>query len=235
MQIESTIDRLFEASFHLDQMELAYHSANRFRWCLNCFLRSLKEVPDLLTMELQNKPDFPSWMRPRRKALMSDNVVGHFFKLRDGVVHKSMLKPASSGFIGITEGRGIKLGLGLPIDPLEDSDQAMERYLYACARGSDPICLLMPDEESLPCVKRHWALDSSPDRELTEIAAEAWLKVAGLVSDAVVWLGDDAINFSCDLLPEQRVRVKTFDRDHLRQVVRQMKKDLRKGAKSRKE
>lgn len=45
-----------------------------------------------------------------------------------------MLKPASSGSVGFTRGRGMKLGLGLPIDPLSDSKEAIKRYIYTAAK-----------------------------------------------------------------------------------------------------
>ena len=43
------------------------------------------------------------------------------------MVHRHILLPKSAGFVGVIEGRGIKLGFSFPIDPLEDSDHAMER------------------------------------------------------------------------------------------------------------
>jgi hypothetical protein len=53
---------------------------------------------------------------------------------RDYVVHRGNIKLASHGTIGITEGRGIKSGINIPVNPLEDIDTAMERYLFAAAR-----------------------------------------------------------------------------------------------------
>lgn len=52
-KIVASVDRHREAHFYIHMMEHFYHEADAFRWSLNSFLRALKEVPQLLQMELQ--------------------------------------------------------------------------------------------------------------------------------------------------------------------------------------
>ena len=104
-------DRLQEAHFFLHGLEDYYHVADPFRWHLNAFLRAIKEIPQLISMALQNRLGFPDWYGPRREALAADALVGYLAKQRDFVVHRGMLQPRSQGVIGITEGRGMRLGL----------------------------------------------------------------------------------------------------------------------------
>src|SRR5215467_5943318 len=67
-------------------------------------------------------------------------------------------------------GRGMKLGFGIKITPLYDSDHAMHRYLAA----GDVLDILMPDEDSMPCVEREWRLPDF-DEELIDLCSRAWL------------------------------------------------------------
>ena len=99
-QISSSLDRLEEAGWFIRLMEENYHYADRFRWSLNSFLRALKEVQQILTMELQQNKE-ASRLKVRREELSSDGLLSILFKQRDIVVHKQMLKPASSGTVRI--------------------------------------------------------------------------------------------------------------------------------------
>jgi hypothetical protein len=60
------------------------------------------------------------------------------------VVHREMLVPKSRADIGVTEGRGMKLGMSFPVDPLADSDTGMERYLWSVKRAGDDMMGRLP-------------------------------------------------------------------------------------------
>ena len=134
-----------------------------------------------------------------------------------------MLKPASFGTIGITEGRGIKLGIGgISIDPLEDNDVAMLKYVQFTAGMMDSLGILADDEESLPCVEREWKLDAFPDTELTDLAAAAWQHMSELISDTVVWLGGDEMPTTLERGHRNKVRIKMYNRERLREIAEEM-------------
>ena len=95
-RLEPTVDRLQEAHFFLHGLENYYHFADPFRWHLNTFLRAIKEIPQLISMGLQNRPGFPDWYRPKREALSADPLVGYLAQQRDFVVHRGMLKPSGT-------------------------------------------------------------------------------------------------------------------------------------------
>ena len=100
-RIESSLDRFQEAHFWIHALERYYHDAEPFRWHLNAFLRALKEVPQLITMELQNEAGFVAWFRDHRGKLASDPLLNILSKRRDFVVHRGMLLPDSRGTLGI--------------------------------------------------------------------------------------------------------------------------------------
>ena len=217
-KLASTIDRFQEAHMWLHTMEDYYHFADKFRWSLNAFLKALNEVPNLIGIELQNQPGFPKWFRDHRHGLKSDPLIHALSKGRDRVVHKSMLLPKSCAAVGITEGRGMKLGFGMNINPLQDSDHAMHCYLVT----GDFFDILMPDEDSLPCVEREWRL-ADFDEELIDLCARAWLRVGVTVADVLKWLGEDVPHQSLSCRrTHQAVRFKTYRRATLRKWLAEM-------------
>jgi hypothetical protein len=226
VKIPSSIDRLREAEWYIQQMEKHYHHADPFRWCLSSFLRALKEVPQILRMELQGEPGFKEWFRPRYEEVSAVPLVAFFGKQRDTVVHKEMLVPASSGCIGTTEGRGIKIGVGVPIDPLEDSEQAMRLYLLHAATHGDFLGILFDDDESLPCVERSWRLTKYPDKEVLDLAEEAWSRMAELVASVVAWLGGGAVRFVLERRQLHKVSIMTFNREALRAALGEIQSPL---------
>ena len=92
-KLQSTLDRFDEVHWHIHQMEKYYHFADKFRFSFNSFVRCLKEVPQILQMELQNVSGFKEWFKDRHKKLRTDPLVNHLFKTRNFVVHRGMLLP----------------------------------------------------------------------------------------------------------------------------------------------
>jgi hypothetical protein len=211
-------DRLQEAHFFLHGLEDYYHFADPFRWHLNAFLRPIKEIPQLISMGLQNRAGFPDWFKSHKAELAGDPLISYLSKQRDFVVHRGMLMPRSSGSLGVTEGRGMKLGMGFPIDPLTDSDDAIRRYLEVATTSSkDFLGILIEDEDSLPCVERHWGLEVFGDADLVDLCAQAWLRVASLLQAVVKELDGPGLTPQLDCLHSSRtVRYRVYDRSDLR-------------------
>ena len=46
-----------------------YYFSSHFRWRLAAHLKALKEIPQLLQMELQSKPSFKVWFREQMRSL----------------------------------------------------------------------------------------------------------------------------------------------------------------------
>jgi hypothetical protein len=229
--IASAIDRLEEAHWNIHQMENNYHESDPFRFALNSFLRVIKEVPQILQMELQNREGFTEWYKERRRSTSQDPLIADLFKKRDIVVHKSMLKPKSSAVLGITEGRGFKLGLGLPLDPFQDSDFLMIRYLFVNNEKEDNfniIGILGSDEESFPCIERNWGLDPFEEGVL-DLAVQAWNTIASLIHDTVVWLGEDPsklhLSLNC-IHNSAAVSLRTYRREWIKVIQNDIKNGM---------
>jgi len=224
-KIAASLDRFAEAHFWIHQLESFYHQANPFRYNFNAFLKAIKEIPLLLAMELQNERGFSKWYIAEIERLRRDELLSFLSKQRDFVVHRGMLVPKSHGGIGITEGRGFKLGFTLPFNPLMDSDEAMDRFIFTISQdGNDPFGILTEDEESMPCVHREWRLETFAD-ELVELSVKAWLRTGETVSSVVRWLGGEPpeLNLSCRH-SSQEVTFKLFDRNLLKQRLRDFRR-----------
>ena len=199
-----------EARWHIRLMEENYHQADQFRWSLNSFLRSLKEVLQLTSMEVQNDKALAPWLGAEKQKLSEDQLIQFLYKQRDIIVHKSMLKPASRGKIGFTRGKGIKLGIGIPIDPLHDSKVAILRYIDQAAAPADVMGILYTKEDGsgeYTCVAREWRLENYPDKEVTELAVKSWERVAGVTYAIAKHLGATAVEPKLQLRDPNLVRL----------------------------
>lgn len=230
--LESSLDRLEEAAWFIRMMEEHYHKADRFRWSLNSFLRALKEVVQLVTMEVQQHRKVTTWLRSEKKNLAEEPLIEFLFKQRDIVVHKSMLKPASNGTVGFTRGRGLKLGLGMPIDPLADSEDAILKYIYFAAKDIDFLGILYTEEDGggeYTCVQREWCLDNFPDQELTQLAARAWERIAKLTLEAAEKLGAQVIDPKFQLQNPNHVQYEIYQPEWVKIKLAEAKAYLAKN------
>lgn len=232
-RLSPALDRLAEAHFFLHGLETYYHFSNPFRWHINAFIRPIREFAGLVSMGLQNEPGFPDWFRPRRDELNAEPLIQVLAEHRDYVVHRGMLVPRSKCALGVADARAMRLGMGIAIDPLTDSDTAMRTYLA----GKDVLDLLKDDEDSLPAVQRNWALEEFGDQNIVDLCAAAWLKTAKLANDVASYLGDSESVPDLDCrLDLNGIRIRVYDREDLRQgrvVGRSLHETRRKAPKSR--
>lgn len=229
-KISDALDRFQEAHFWIHGMENFYHAADPFRWNLNAFIRSIKEIPQIVQMKMQNEQGFKDWFTPIRKELESDPLIKTLKNHRNTIVHKGMLIPNSSAMLGITKGRGLKLGMSFPIHPLEDSRHAMERYLDYVMNEDTKITdhmgvLNLWDEGTLPCIEREWKLEEF-DEEIVDLCSQAWLKIGLMINQVLSWLNEEEIpdlSLGCRH-SSQSVRLQMFDREELIKHYEDIKK-----------
>jgi len=175
-----------------------------------------------LLMELQNKPGFSEWFSTRRRALSADPLFAVLSKHRDFIVHRGMLVPESTAFVGITEGRGLKMGFRFPVHPMEDSDDGMLRFLTAAKKHGDILGILEPDEDSMPCVERHWRL-SDFQEDVGDVCARAWLRLGETVAEVLEWLGANRPSLSLDCRhASQQVHYRMYSRERLQEWMAEL-------------
>jgi hypothetical protein len=232
-RIERALDRFQEAHFWIHQMEMNYHTSDPFRWNLNAFLKSIKEVPLLLKAALQNDKNWIDWYRPRADELRTDPLISTLSMKRDLVVHRDMLVPKSTGSVGTTELRGMKIYMGVPINPFDDSEIAMKRYLDVAKTTGDVLGILSRDEDSIPCVFRAWQLPEF-EKELVLLCSEAWLRIGQDLTKTLEWLGEQVPPYDLDCRHRNKgYQFMLFDREELINGfdLKSNEKEAKKGAK----
>jgi hypothetical protein len=208
--IEAALDRWSECHWHIHQMEANYHTPDLFRYSLNSFLRAVKEIPQILKMELQNHPEYKSQFKVLIDSLRSNELLSLLHKKRDFIVHQGMLEILSKGSAGTTEGRGIKVLIGFNVAPHETTQEAYERFKALCKANKFIRGIAGPDCDSWPIIRREWKVPEFADRELLELSIDAWALIGQVVSEIVVILGGGKLDlsFSCKHEPET---VKTME------------------------
>jgi hypothetical protein len=209
-QIEAALDRWSECHWHIHQMEANYHTPALFRYSLNSFLRAVKEIPQILKMELQNYREYGSDFKPLIDSLHSNELFSILHKKRDFIVHQGMLEVQSKGCVGTTEGCGIKISIHFPVAPYETTQEAYERFKELCKKDRFIRGIAGPDCDSWPMIRREWKVPDFPDKELLELSVDAWRLIGEVISQIVVRLGGEELDlsFSCRHEPE---KVKTVE------------------------
>ena len=209
-QIEAAMDRWSECHWHIHHMETNYHTPDLFRFSLNSFIRAVKEIPQILKMELQNHPHYKKTFKPLITSLHANDLMSLLHKKRDFIVHQGMMEILSNGCVGTTEGRGIKISIGFNVSPHETTLEAYERFKNICKENKVIRDAAGPDCDSWPMVRREWKIPEFPDKELLQLSIDSWRLIGNIISDIVINLGGEALDlsFSCRHEPE---KVKTME------------------------
>lgn len=193
-EIEASLDRWQEVHWQIHQIEKHYHDPDGVRFSFNSLIRAAKEIPQLLSMELQNRSDYSEHIRPHLDELKADPLFSLLSEKRNFIVHRGVLEVHSSGAIGTTEGRGWKISASFPVHPWESSDEAYLRFKKTCKANKNVRDLLGPDCDSWPMLQRKWCLPEFPDRDFLEVAITTWHTAGKTLSDILVHLGGDALD-----------------------------------------
>ena len=211
--LDASLDRWVESHWHIHQIEGNYHEPDALRYSLNSFIRSAKEIPQILQMELQNHPDYRSVIKPHIERLKLDPLFTLLSKTRDFIVHRGRLDILSQGVIGTTEGRGWKISLSFPVASHESSDQAYHQFQQVCRAEPFVRSAWGPDCDSWPMLRREWRIPEFPDNDILDIAVSAWRTSGQVLSDIVVHFGGESLDLelACRHEPE-KVRTRQYSR-----------------------
>jgi len=168
-----------------------------FRYSLNAFIRAIADVPELLTKNLEKHKSVHATIKPKLKELKATPLFSVLTLRRNFIVHQGMLAVQSHGAVYAMEGNKVKLGFPFRVETWESSDDAYERYKNAC-RTDKILRGLGPDCDSSPAIVRTWMIPQIPNRDLLDVAFDAWTLLGQLLSDAVIALGGEPIDLTMD-------------------------------------
>ena len=190
-KIEAALDRWQESHWHLHQIEWHYHDADALRYSMNAFIRALREIPDMVNISTQNNKNFLAWHKPIRKTLeKEDHLITQIINHRNYIVHNSMLKPESKAYMASVRGYTIKMQFPFYVDPFEDSDSAVNRFIEIAKENSVLLDMLAPDDVQVLALIREWHITGFKDEIITAFR-HAWLRIGEYLSDIVEFLGGE--------------------------------------------
>lgn len=173
-------------------------------------------------MALLSEVGFATWYPLIRETLGSDPIIKCLGEYHNYIVHRGMLQPSSLAHLGVAEGKGLKIGFGMRVDPLEDNDSVMSGYLRMAKEHGDPFGLLADDGDSRPCVERHWALPAFGDLNLVDLWVDAWMNVAEVISGVFRWIGIELDHPNLDCRHGSKaVQIRVYLREELAQGILQ--------------
>lgn len=197
-KIEGSLDRLQEVHWYIHQMADYYHDPDPFRFSFNGFLRSIREIPQSLSHDLQNEPNYKSEYKLIRQKLDKEKLFCFLKEKRNFIVHQAgILTLKSTGYIGATEGRIVKIQSPYSIDVSESSYDAYEKFKNLCKKDEFVRKAFGPDCDSWPFLKREWKI---PDfnTELLSLATESWSLAARAIKECIEKLGGNDFALSGD-------------------------------------
>ena len=217
--INFACDRLFEARWHLKNAKQLFHEPDGFRYSINAFIRCTKEIPGMISKEMQNKNNYQSEIKPIIEELNKNPLFQMLKQKRDFIVHHGKLEIKSTGRIGITELRIDKISMPFPVHPNEPSSHAYKRFLDTCKRVPMYRSLLGPDCDSFPFLERTWEIEEF-ENDIFDICAEAFKVLATSINKIVTLEG--ALGFdlkSMELGSSNEVKRIVYDRDEFHKYI----------------
>ena len=186
--IFETHDKYIEAWHFLTTLVDQYHNAKLFRWYLNAFIQSLRNVTFMLQAEKKKFPDFENWYAAQQQVMKQNTLLNKFKEGRNIVVKQRMLKAKSTAFAGIFRRERMKLGMdGFTLDPFTNSTELLDKAKtffipFMMDEGHSAI-----DEQI--GIKRIWIVEEIGTEEIASLCCKAWLAIGDIVSNAHEALG----------------------------------------------
>lgn len=180
--IPNSHDRFNEAHFYISEMLNNYHDPDRFRWNLNSFLQTLRNVTFTIQKELNQKQGFQKWYEEQQNIMKSDELLKKFVDGRNMVVKERNLKMNSQAEIGLFRGRKLKLAFVRPVPVDVHSSQLLENYKGAIIGmwiGEEHATI---DEQV--GIKRVWIVKELGEGETVDLCDVAWSRIGIIISNA---------------------------------------------------
>jgi hypothetical protein len=178
----STVDKYWEAWYFLLGVCENYHDPIAFKYELNAFIQSLRNITFMLQSEPRRPTTFAAWYTGEQAKLRGDATLRRFVEVRNLVVKQSSLVTKSKVDLGLFRGRRFKLGFSSEISPLLDST-------YLISHAQKFMVGFMLDEAHSQVgeqvgVKRVWIAPEIGESEVVGHCAEALATLGGLVRRA---------------------------------------------------
>lgn len=180
--IASTHEKYNEAIYFICKCLESYHKPDEFRYNINAFIQSFRNITFMLQSE-ENRPEFfDEWYTQKQEEMKTHELLQRFVSARNIVVKKSMLETRSTVRVGIFRGRKMKLAIQHEISPFTPT-------LCILGNCKNIMIGLMIDREHSAIgeqlgVEREWIVDSVGDNEVISLCIKGMEYMGRLLADA---------------------------------------------------
>ncbi|WP_057938817.1 hypothetical protein [Algoriphagus resistens] len=180
--ILATHDTFEQAHYHLHQCILNYHNPSQFRFNLNSFIQSLRNITFALQSEKRKIPDFDVWYSKKQEQLKENDLLKKFVEGRNVVVKQGMLESKSKVSSGLFKFRKEKACVIMDIPPFTESKNVLELAKKIWIPGFvAPEHIFIGEEIG---IKREWVIESISEKEIISECNSAWIALGNLVGEA---------------------------------------------------
>jgi len=187
--ILATHDTFEQAHYHLHECISNYHNPTLFRFNLNSFIQSLRNITFALQSEKQKIPDFDNWYSKMQEELRKDELLKRFVEGRNIVVKQGMLETKSKISTGLFKYRQEKACVILDVSPFTESKDVFEMSKKVWIPGFVSEEHFFIGEEI--GIKREWIVETISNNEIIGDCNKAWITLGILVGEAHKILGVD--------------------------------------------
>lgn len=180
--ILSVHDTFEQAHYHLHQCLINYHNPTEFRYNLNSFIQTLRNITFALQSEKRQIPNFEEWYSEKQSKLKENQLLKNFVEGRNIIVKQGMLESKSKISSGLFKFRKEKACFVLNVSPFIESKKVFEFSKSIWIPGFvTPEHVFIGEEIG---IKREWIIELISENEIISECSKAWIILGDLVGEA---------------------------------------------------
>lgn len=181
--IINTHDKFVETWWFLTRIAEYYHNEKLFRFYLNAFVQSLRNITFMLQNEKSCIPDFDKWYLKKQEKMRSNPLLRNFVDSRNYVVKQRMLKAKSKVEMGLFRGYKMKLVFKHEFDdPFINTIDIFSKFkdhFIDWFIGKDHGAI----GEQFG-VRRQWIVEDLGDEEVLSLCIKAYKEIEKIIDEA---------------------------------------------------
>lgn len=181
--IVNTHDKFVETWWFLTRIAEYYHNEKLFRFYLNAFVQSLRNITFMLQNEKSSIPNFDEWYSKKQENMRSNPLLRNFVESRNYVVKQRMLKTKSKVEMGLF--RGYKMKLVFP----HEFDDPFINTIDIFSKFEDHFIDWFIGKEHGAIgeqfgVRRQWIVEDLGDEEVLSLCLKAYKEMEKIIYEA---------------------------------------------------
>ena len=172
--MSDTRQKLEEAKYFLEQMQVSAEDRKKFAFNLSAFLSAARSVTFIMQSEFKSYPGFNDWYKDKQEEMNNDRDFKFFNKLRVATIHKKPVVPYKKIEIDISETIHISESVTIRVTDKEGkviSEQTLEPKESKSS------------QETEVAIRHSWYFEKSPHDDLFELCNKYIQKIEKLVGE----------------------------------------------------